>query len=253
MATLKFHFDNDDCQKVKEVVKQNKLHEFYKKRVALNIERSGLDLSQKKIWREIMGCLLTTQQRSGRNSVVDNFFDEKNKTITLDIDQVKIQADDKKIREELSKFWRNEIITNQIFKNCEWLEKKGGWTRLESILEPLKNPPSDKNKRKELERKCANSIDDEKNLKGLGPKQSRNLLQALGLTHYEIPIDSRIAKWIKNKLGKEDGLPLLSVSALSDQKYYCAMLDAIQELCDHADELPCIFDAAVFASFEKQP
>ena len=29
-------------------------------------------------------------------------------------------------------------------------------------------------------------------LAGFGPKQARNLLQGLGLTRYEIPIDSRI-------------------------------------------------------------
>jgi len=33
-------------------------------------------------------------------------------------------------------------------------------------------------------------------LKGIGPKQSRNLRQALGLLRYEIPIDSRIVKWL---------------------------------------------------------
>jgi hypothetical protein len=38
------------------------------------------------------------------------------------------------------------------------------------------------------ERKCAEMIND--TLLGFGPKQSRNLLQRLGLTKYEIPIDS---------------------------------------------------------------
>lgn len=251
MATLKFQFDDTDFQKVKEVIEQNSSHEFFQKRILLNIDRNGVDLSQRKIWKEIMGCLLTTQQKSGKNSVVDKFFDE-NKAKILDIDQVKIQSNDEEIRKELSKFRRNEIIDKQRLENYEWLEKKGGWIHLESILELLKNPPSNENERKKLERKCANEIDDIKDLRGLGPKQSRNFLQALGLTHYEIPIDSRIAKWIKNELGKEDRLPLLSASALSNQQYYCAVLDAIQDLCDKAGKLPCIFDAAVFASFEKQ-
>src|SRR3712207_8726784 len=41
------------------------------------------------------------------------------------------------------------------------------------------------------------SIDD--SLKGFGPKQSRNLLQGLGLTRYEIPIDIRITRWFNDR------------------------------------------------------
>jgi hypothetical protein len=42
----------------------------------------------------------------------------------------------------------------------------------------------------ELERQAAWLI--QQTFAGFGPKQSRNLLQSLGLTRYEIPIDSRI-------------------------------------------------------------
>lgn len=82
-------------------------------------------------------------------------------------------------------------------------------------------------------------------LKGLGPKQARNLLQALGLTRYEIPIDSRVGKWLNNA-----GFPVpLSAAALSDRAYYCFVLDGVQRLCDAANEFPCVLDGAVFASF----
>lgn len=47
---------------------------------------------------------------------------------------------------------------------------------------------------------------------GFGPKQSRNLLQSLGLTRYEIPIDSRLTDWLN-----EFGFPVrLTATALGD-------------------------------------
>ena len=81
-------------------------------------------------------------------------------------------------------------------------------------------------------------------LKGFGPKQSRNLLQALGLTRYEIPIDSRITKWLNHF-----GFPIkLSAAALADPNYYNFVLDGFQKLCEAADIYPCVMDAAIFAS-----
>ena len=82
---------------------------------------------------------------------------------------------------------------------------------------------------------------------GLGPKQSRNLLQYLGLTRYEIPIDSRVVKWLNN-----NGFPVrLNAAGLTDTAYYEFVLDAVQALCKAARVYPCIFDAAVFSSFDK--
>jgi hypothetical protein len=79
---------------------------------------------------------------------------------------------------------------------------------------------------------------------GFGPKQSRNLLQALGLTRYEIPIDSRVTSWLN-----ASGFPVrLSAIALADTNYYRFVSDGIQALCDACDVFPCVFDAAIFAS-----
>jgi hypothetical protein len=82
--------------------------------------------------------------------------------------------------------------------------------------------------------------------KGLGPKQSRNLLQSLGLTRYEIPIDSRITKWLNGF-----GFPVrLSAGALSDTNYYEFVSQGIQQLCAKSDVYPCVLDAAIFASYD---
>lgn len=82
---------------------------------------------------------------------------------------------------------------------------------------------------------------------GFGPKQSRNFLQVIGLTKYEIPIDSRITNWLNNF-----GFPVsLASSSLGDKGYYHFISDGIQELCIKADIYPCILDAAIFSSFDK--
>ena len=78
---------------------------------------------------------------------------------------------------------------------------------------------------------------------GFGLKQSRNLLQSLGLTRYEIPIDSRLTGWLN-----EFGFPVrLSAGALQDANYYRFISDGIHMLCERGGVLPCVFDAAVFA------
>ncbi len=86
------------------------------------------------------------------------------------------------------------------------------------------------------------------NLSGFGPKKARNLLQELGLTIYEIPIDSRITKWL-NKFG----FPFkLSSTALSDRNYYNMILDGFQRVCEETGIYPCVLDAAIFASFDQE-
>ena len=84
--------------------------------------------------------------------------------------------------------------------------------------------------------------------KGFGPKQSRNLLQALGLTRYEIPIDSRIIKWLNGSIS----FPVkLTATALSDRNYYQFVCEGFQQLSAACGIYPCILDAAVFASYDR--
>jgi thermostable 8-oxoguanine DNA glycosylase len=103
-----------------------------------------------------------------------------------------------------------------------------------------------KNQTIKTERKSVEIIID--NLKGFGPKQSRNLLQSLGLTKFEIPIDSRITKWLT-----AFGFPMkLSATALSDKNYYNFVLDGFQKICEACDIFPCVMDAAIFSSFDEE-
>jgi hypothetical protein len=130
-------------------------------------------------------------------------------------------------------------IADEVAENLALLED-GLWHEVRRQLRRL-----ERRHRPEAEREVANFIGD--HLKGFGPKQSRNLLQALGLTRYEIPIDSRISKWLS-----EFRFPIpVSTAALGGRDYYEFVLDVIQDLCRRCKIYPCVLDAAIFASFEK--
>jgi hypothetical protein len=101
---------------------------------------------------------------------------------------------------------------------------------------------------REIEAEVANYFDS--TFRGFGPKQSRNVLQELGLTRYEIPIDSRVTKWLNDEIE----LPFqVSSTALSDSHIYELVLDGICKLCEECDSLPCVLDASIFSGQDEYP
>lgn len=243
---MKLHitFSRNDVRRVRDVVARMSDHPFVAERRRQNVDRQGIDLSDQTIWERQVGCLLTTRQKSGEGSAVQRFIRSKSPLLSL----VRCEAarDVATLAQsELSAsggIRRTTVIPRHIAHNFRWLNA-GGWSQIEALLLPFKKAPQPK----EEERICATSLD--AMLKGFGPKQSRNLLQWLGLTQHEIPIDSRIIRWLKG-LEKDNSLPLLSSTALAESAYYCCVMDTIQLLCAEAEVLPCMFDASVFASFE---
>jgi len=231
--------------RTRDVVTQMANHRIVVERRKRNIKRHAIDLSHQIIWETHIGCLLTTRAQSGEGSAVERFI--RSTSPLLSLRHCEGSKDVRKLAEsELSRFggiWRTTVIPKQIAHNMNWLDG-GGWEQLDNLLLPFGKAPQPK----DAERRCATVIDGM--LKGFGPKQSRNFLQWLGVTQHEIPIDSRVIKWLKG-LGNSDSLCLLSPAALGEPEYYCCIMDAIQQLCADAEVLPCIFDASVFASFEK--
>jgi hypothetical protein len=96
--------------------------------------------------------------------------------------------------------------------------------------------------------------------KGIGPKQSRNYLQIMGLTRYEIPIDSRFVNWIiANQFPLFlDGTHIGSLerntinTRLSTPYWYDSILDKLQDLSSKCNILPVVLDGCVFASFDEE-
>jgi hypothetical protein len=183
---------------------------------------------------------LTSQQRSGPNSVVGRFLSKEPFPINFEsiskVDKIEDYLKQKLKKNELTRYINR--ISHFFASNIKKIEKDN-WLIIKK-LENLKDIDS-----KEEERKIADKLNND--FDGFGPKQSRNFLQSLGLTRYEIPIDSRITNWLN-----DFGFPVtLTSSPLGDKGYYHFVSDGIQELCRKAEIYPCILDAAIFSSYDN--
>jgi len=238
--------EDSDIQKVRLLYDDQKNNSFVMNRIIRNVERNIPEFSKDIFWYSMISCLLTTQQRSGPDSAVTHFICSD--PFPLSYSQCKKSDNLQKYVEititDFGGLRRGKKIGEEVENNLEWLEG-GGWKDIKKIFSELRN-----NENKKIERKCSEFFldKDNKRLKGIGPKQSRNLLQSLGLTKYEIPLDSRIIKWLQNF-----GFPIiLSPGALGDKYYYNFVLDAFQLLCDRSRLYPCVLDAAIFSSFDNE-
>lgn len=247
-----WQIEDNDIRRVKNFYNKQKNNSFVLRRVRRNVGKNIPDFSREIFWNAMISCLLTTQQRSGPNSSVTKFICSN--PFPLDYSRCKEKKADnlqKFIEKTIRDFGglrRGKNIGKEVDNNFHWLEG-GGWYDIEKMYRELNSED------KKVERKWAEFLIDKdsknrkiKRLKGFGPKQSRNLLQSLGLTKYEIPIDSRSTKWLR-----KFGFPItLSAGALADRNYYNFVLDALQKLCEGSSVYPCILDAAIFSSFDKE-
>ncbi len=239
---LLWQIEHSDIQKVKSFYEAQKTNAFVLNRIERNVKKALPQFSNELFWEAMISCLITTQQRSGPNSSVTKFICTK--PFLLNYSKCKASDDlQNTVEETIRKFGglrRGKTIGEEVEFNFKWLEN-GGWGIVHEIVEDMT-----KNQTTETERKSAELIID--NLKGFGPKQSRNLLQSLGLTKFEIPVDSRITKWLT-----AFGFPLkLSATALSDKNYYNFVLVGFQRICEACDIFPCVMDAAIFSSFDEE-
>lgn len=192
-------------------------------------------------------CLVTTQQPSGPDSLVARFFRRSPFPLVLGECRKRSGADNftQIIQQAGLRF--NKTIGQRLDSNLNFLET-GGWPIVKEVAKRLGEQRSREPKEtdKPLERWAAKTIDGA--LGGFGPKQSRNLWQHLGLTRYEIPLDSRVARRLK-----EWAFPLaISANLLADEHYYNFVLDGVQTVCQASNVLPCVLDAAIFASYDPE-
>ena len=238
---LLWRVEDADVTKVRSFYDEHKDNEFVVARRKRNVEGEPPTFSRPSFWKLMVGCLLTTQQRSGPTSAVSRFGGTE--PFPLNYTRCKRQRPlEDFVRATLVDFGgirRNIGIAEEVRYNFDWLED-GVWHEVRERVEKLRRGP----RTQKLEISTADFIDD--NLKGFGPKQARNLLQELGLTKYEIPIDSRITKWLN-----DFGFPVkLSASALQNREYYGFVSKGVRELSDASGIYPCLLDAAIFSSYD---
>ncbi len=236
---ISWNISEQDIQRIKKTLNDNK-NPFFNKRRERNVEKKNIVINKDIIIKTMIICLLTSQQRSGPNSVVGQFLRIEPFPITF-----KTISQTENIENFIKSILKKNGLTRYINRISKFFAtnmnkiQNDNWIIIQE-LEKLKNNDS-----KKEERKLADKIDEL--FDGFGPKQSRNFLQSLGLTKYEIPIDSRITKWLN-----DFGFPVtLTSSPLGDKGYYHFVLDGIQELCIKSDTFPCLLDAAIFSSFDN--
>jgi hypothetical protein len=232
--------DKDKCAYLRSFVASQMESPFVRARVRRNLVSPPASVSVNAFWEVLVACLLTSQQRSGPDSPVSRFL--LTAPFPLSYDFCLQQGDPATAAEDiLGEFGGIRFksrISGQLRQNLIAL-REGLWERTDQVLRGLYRNESPTEERRAAEYMAARFA-------GIGPKQSRNLLQGLGLTRYEIPIDSRIIKWLN-----AFGFPIvLSSAGLSDPHYYNMVSDGIQAVCRQCDILPCIFDAAVFSSYD---
>jgi len=243
--TLKY--SPQDIQAIQNTVTNNSNKTFLRQRVVRNVDGRVPSNQRENYWLTMTICLLTTRQRSGRTSRIRQFSLET--PFRLSWKGCSRQTDlEKFVRHELENFGGIRFspkIAAQVNVNYAKLAD-GGWKKLEEFAKGLskqrKSNPTPEHFL--LEREAATYM--RNTFIGFGPKQSRNFWQSLGLMRYEFVLDSRVLKWLRCR-----NFPIpLSSMALGEEDYYCFVSDILRQWCLRADILPCVFDAAVFSSFD---
>ena len=241
--------NEDDKQRILEFVKQYENRSFVENRIKRNVNGPLPEYSREIFWKALMVCLLTTRQPSGPDSKVNKFLYAE----PFQLSYIKCTENQENIEEFIvnklreHKIWMSGKIAKFTAINLNWLES-GGWNLIDSFATGLSSQRIRDSRDDDwiLERRIAEETRDV--FIGIGPKQSRNLWQVLGLTRYEIPIDSRVTEWLNDQK-----FPFhVSSRALTDSDYYNLVLDGIREICRSCGILPCKLDACVFSRKDKQ-
>jgi hypothetical protein len=235
---LLWQVDNADVARVKSLVASQAGNALIRARQERNLAKTKPAVTKARFWRAMVSMRLTTRQKSGPESHVARFIRSnpfpltyaevhRARTASILIARVLKKAGGIRFADKIA----NELAQNlERLEGGLWPDTLAQCNRLTQLV------PRD------VEVDVAQHIQD--HFLGFGPKQSRNLLQSLGLTRYEIPIDSRLTDWLN-----EFGFAVrLTATALGDDNYYRFISDGIQALCERSGVLPCIFDAAVFTA-----
>jgi hypothetical protein len=232
-----FQVSRGDALRAREFYQSRAHTSFVKERIRRNVEGARPPRTLDGFWRAHLSCLLTSQQRSGPGSPVSKFL--RAHRFPVPYEQCHGASDvEEFVRSKLKRAGGIRLYNNVArfaARNAEWLAIHG-WNHVRDRVAPLAHGTASADE----ERVVADYFVGQ--LHGIGPKQSRNLLQLLGLTKYEVPIDSRVARWLN-----DFGFPLhVSATALGDLSYYHLVSDGFRALCEAADVYPCVMDAAIF-------
>lgn len=239
---IAWNISDEDVKKVVDYVNQQSSDQI-SNRIARNINFQGLLINRDTILHSLLYSLLLSNQRQESFSHITSVFsDIRYKLQYLTI----IKEPDKQnyvsgIIEKHNISLAIKETPDFFASNFDLLEATN-WELLDRLIKKLCIKES-----KKAEREIADHINSV--FKGFGPYEARVFLQTLGLTKFEIPIDSFVSDWlIKFNFPVE-----ISPTALQERNFYHLVSDGVQLLCKNADVYPCVLEAAIHAvNFRKQ-
>jgi hypothetical protein len=236
----KWIIDTTSLRRWEKLVKDNWNEDLPRTRRAQIGRRKSINISKAAIWRALVGCQVTTQARSGPDSLVHQFLHSKSPALALS--RIEAAAQPRKLLQrelKAARLRRWDVVSANLSDIIATLEA-GEWKVLLGHLESLRSRAKMQDEREVVEYLLGNEYP------GLGPKQARNFLQWLGLSRYEIPVDSRALRKLR-ELGA-NFVP--GAGALSDSEVYEFVQSGLQQIALRLGVFPCILDACIFASFD---
>ena len=202
-----------------------------------NVLRKDVVISKEEFWRCFVIAMLTTQTKSGEGSALEGFLKTKPNILSYNycIALEGVEDIEREIPKNATRFWNKACLN---ISEAIGKFKNGLWNDVKILLSAIETDTT-----LEKERDIVDFI--RKNFKGIGRKQSRNIIQMMGLSKYVLPIDSRVVKKIEE-------LSSITLNKKLLEKNYVQIENRVNEICKRIDIHPCIFDACTFSSQERQ-
>jgi ribosomal protein S17E len=236
---VSWHFTQADVECVKMTIENQLNNPMVQNRKTRNLAAKKADVTKAEFWKALVCTRLTTQALITPTGRLAKFQKRSPFPLSYNTALQDRNRNDFIYRKliENKVGTHPKVISKQLAENFEFLQGDG-WQETRKHVNSLTTLQN-----RDVEARVANYLAD--NFKGFGPKQSRNVLQHLRLTRFEIPLDSRVMNWLNNTLK----FPFrVSSVGLADKDVYRLVLDAICELCALCNAYPCVLDAAIFVS-----
>jgi hypothetical protein len=248
---MELHFDIDqaDADRLRRACDRWGDHDLVRQRIELNVgPPATTPPTRDQVWEGLVLALTSSQQRSGPGSRLWDLWQSDPSPLSLAV----VRAWKPAVAHRVAGFlkeWGGIRCYNRIGgfieTNLRILFDEGGIDRLDGLTGQLWGlrlgfPDWDDRARHREREICSEVLG--LGLKGIGNKQCRNWLQDARLLRYEIPLDSRVLKFLRPMM---PGVPL-EQDLLGHESYYHFIEDAVQELCRRAEMFPCVADAVMF-------
>jgi hypothetical protein len=229
---------------LRSLIARQESNPYVRMRRRINVEEPPRPFSKELLWKFITLAICSSQQRSGPGSGIERLAEGE--PFSLRAEQIRACADAPERLSEILRAYTPRFHNKNALRLIDNLRSmdSGMWVHFANCHEVLatvrrKNDPVEQ---KRVEREVAQYT--AMVLDGVGAKQARNIWMVYGLFQYETPIDSRVASFF-NALSAGFNI---ETARLAQTTYYNEALDSFQSLCEELQVLPCVVDAAIFAS-----